>query len=208
MVILSFLTQHPTRTLQAALEHHRYHRSYFDSAIKRIQARHEEVNVKPGLDVTDSDESRMEVDDSTNYGPSAQSSRSVQPLPRVQEPEEFRLTGVAPVNLPSPDADWCFICGSCAPQRYAWINNLVGSKDVTGPDGEQIEVYERVGPKRACKSPCYSVYQAGVRGDKKSILARELPSGIEELERLGLLTERLLVRGMKKRRDVVEGKTA
>ena len=90
-------------------------------------------------------------------------------------------------------------------QKYHKLQDLVGWRLRKQADGSTAKVYERVVAPRACKNQCYNAFRAGLRGDRTYALGRELPKGLGNLEKLGWLTEQLLVRGMKKRRDAVEG---
>ena len=195
----------------AIRRHHLRSRAFFDPAVARIRQR---ANAAKQNDDAEQDEasssgSDMDLDDSADFSPLAETSQVVQPRTPALEPEDFRLPGVPPSNLSSPSTEWCYFCGASGSNlNFYWVSDLVASRTIADAGGRETLVYERVASRRGCQGYCYQFYRAGVRGGQQRAGMGEIPDGLGELERLALLTERLLVRGMKRRRDAVEGKSS
>ena len=142
----------------------------------------------------------MDIDDSsTQPHPLTKSNKPSHqpPPPQFLEPEAFRLPGVPPSNLPSPSSDWCWFCGVATSSRFGLIHTLAGSREVDGETVVQAAV-----PRKGCASCLGFEYQGRIGG---SSWTKEMPKELGDLERRAFVTEKLLVRGMKKRRERVEG---
>lgn len=132
---------------------------------------------------------------SSSSNPTSSSSRA--------EPDSFLLPGSRPrSHLSRPDAKYCFFCGYGGTDKtYSTCRNLVGSRGVDPATGQTV--YEYVSPRFGCSS-CYSFLNQGVKRDEAYVWTRAMPREVGEMERLAWVTEKLLVRGMKRRKEVVD----
>ncbi|KAL7411235.1 hypothetical protein BDY24DRAFT_417302 [Mrakia frigida] len=125
-------------------------------------------------------------------GPSPQPSRPSAPL----EPDSFRMVGVAPSSLP-PNTPYCYFCATTETSSFKIISELVAWRELEG--GKKS--YARVTSRTGCNA-CYSSHlrRTKVEGVPKEVWQRG------EMGRLVWATEQLLIRGMRMRKKVVEGR--
>lgn len=213
--------QHPERSYKSIETEYYKRRNWYDSTNDRNQLREDE-DVKPKVHQTHikgepTEETTIPEHQHSNAIEDARPVKGPNPFVRTStkvstddhaqqgsgaEPESFRLPGVAPSKITNPQGLFCFVCGYGGSKKsFALIHSLVGTKTVGGN-----AVLASADPRWGCAS-CRTYFSQGVTRNEAYVWTRAMPGGLNELERLAWVTEKLLVRGMVQRRDVVEGRS-
>lgn len=212
---MSFV-QYPFRTITAIEQEHRRHRGWYERAVRRL--REAQMGAVPA--------SRSERRRASEEPEGSQPPPTKKPNPFTRrtpaqaalapvleeppqppssslgpEPELFRLIGISPSVVADKEGRYCFVCGSGKEgEQFVVLGSMIGTQ--VDPETGQ-KVFKPTLPRWGCSS-CGLVLSQGVSGDRTCEWMEGMPEGGNEMERLAWVTEKLLVMGMKKRRDVVE----
>lgn len=109
------------------------------------------------------------------------------------ETDQFLSIGSKPSSC-SPSDPFCYFCGSTDTSKFTTVQPLVGWKEIEGQ-----KIYDAMTERRGCKG-CYSFFRKKINGEG----VPESVKIVGEQHRLAWITDEVLKRGIRIRREVVE----